>query len=275
MGGAIKHILAEYFKHNQPNIKPNNTMNLKLNLNPPAHRGWQWMAGLLTTGLLLAGLTGCTTTHQVSESPKDFSGFLGDYSQLKKGAGDEANYIYLDESVNFAKYTKLYVKNVDLWKSDEPDSPFAKMSPDDQQTLVNFFHTAIVNAAANKFEIVDAPGPDVLVVHVAITESRKSKPVINLISSVIPQAAVISLAKQLITGTGTGVGYVQIEADFTDGGTGQRVAAIVDARAGGKAWSTKFNGSWGDVKLAFDWWSNRFVQRFDLLQKGDFSDTSL
>ncbi len=247
-------------------------MNQILNLNASARTGWKFLAGIISAGLLIAGVTGCSTTERVSESPKDFSGFLSDYSQLHKGKGDEANYIYLDESVNFAKYTKLYVKNVDLWKSDEPDSPFANMTPDDQQMLVNVFHTAIVNAATSHFEIVDQPGPDVLVVNVAITEARKSKPVINLVSSVIPQMAVISYGKKLITGTGTGVGYIRIEGNFTDGGTGQRVAAIVDARAGGKAWSTKFDGSWGDVKLSFDFWANRFVERFDSFRKGDFSD---
>jgi hypothetical protein len=230
------------------------------------------MTGVIAAGLLLGTVTGCRTTHRVSESPKDFSGFLGDYSMLQPGTGDEANYIYIDKSVNWAKYTKLYIQNVDLWKSDEPDSPLGKMDPKDQQLLVNFFHTALDTAAAKDFTIVDKAGPDTLVVHVAVTEARKCKPVINLISSVIPQAAALSLLKQMITGTGSGVGMVRIEANFTDGASGQQVAAIVDARAGGKAWSTKFDGTWGDAKLAFDWWSERFVQRAELLKKGDYTD---
>ena len=243
--------------------------------NIASRRGWKLLPGILAAVILMGGLTACRTTHRVSETPKDFSGFLGDYSQLHKGTSDEANYVYVDKSADWAKYTKVFIQNVDLWKSDEPDSPLGKLAPADQQLLVNFFHTAIDSAAASEFQVVDKPGPDTLVVHVAITEARKCKPVINLISSVIPQAAVISLAKQLITGTGTGVGMVRIEMDVTDGVTGQRLAAGVDARAGGKAWSTKFDGTWGDAKLAFDWWANRFVDRAELLKKGDFSDQSL
>jgi hypothetical protein len=79
----------------------------------------------------------------------------------------------------------------------------------------------------------------------------------------------------MITGTGTGVGAVRIEMYATDGQTGQRVAEAVDARAGTKAWRTKFDGSWGDVKLSFDWWSERFVKRLQLFQQDDFSGKDL
>jgi hypothetical protein len=78
---------------------------------------------------------------------------------------------------------------------------------------------------------------------------RGPKPVLNVISSVLPIGLAISFAKQAITGTGTAVGVTDVEIDVTDGSTGQRVAAAVDSRAGTKAWRTKFQGSWGDAKL--------------------------
>ena len=233
------------------------------------------LTGIIAAGLLLGGLTGCNTTKQVSESEKDFSGFLGDYSQLKKGDGKEANFIYIDQSANWAKYTKIYIKNVDLWKSEDKDSKLNKLSEQDQQMLVNFAHTAIANALETNFTIVDQAGPDTLVIHGAITEAKKCRPVLNLVSTVYPAALVISYIKQGITGTGTGVGAVRIEADFTDGVTGQRVAAVVDERAGTKALRTKFDGTWGDFKLAMDWWATRLDERLELLKKGDFSDKSL
>jgi len=122
--------------------------------------------------------------------------------------------------------------------------------------------------------MVDQAGPDTLVIHGAITDAKKSWPVLNLVSSVYPAALAISYGKQLITGTGTGVGVVRIEADFTDGVTGRRVAAVVDERAGTKVLRTKFDGTWGDYKLAMDWWATRLNERLELLKKGDFSDKS-
>jgi hypothetical protein len=245
-------------------------MNSSILSNQSGGRRWKLLAGLLA-----AGLTSCSTTHQVGETPKEFSGFLGDYSLLQKGGEGQANYVYIDKNAPWKTYTKVCILPVELWESDDPQSPFGEMSPENQQILVSMYHTAMAQAVIKQFEIVTQPGPDTLVVHAAITEARKSHPVLNLISSVYPAALVISYGKQMITGTGTGVGAVRIEAYFTDGVTGQRVAEVVDARAGTKAWRSKFDGSWGDVKLAFDWWCNRFVKRLQLFQQDDFGTTDL
>jgi hypothetical protein len=242
---------------------------------PGGIRCWKLLTGIAAAGLLASGLTGCNTTKEVSETPKDFSGFLGDYSMLKKGDGHEADYAYFDKSADWAKYTKIYIKPIELWKSDDKDSKLGRLSKEDQQMLVSFFHTALANALEKDFTIVDQAGPDVLVIHGAITEANASHPVLDLVSTVYPAALVLSYGKQLITGTGTGVGAVRIEADFTDGQSGQRVAAVVDERAGTKALRTKFDGYWGDLKLAFDWWATRLNERLELLKKGDFSDKSL
>ena len=237
--------------------------------------GGKWRRALLAVVLAVGGLSACRTTHQVDETPKDFSGFLGNYSMLQKGSDDEANYVYIDKSAQWAKYTKVYIKPVELWKSDAADSALNKMSPEDQQLLVNYFNTALADALKKNFQLVSQPGPDVLVLHAAITDGKGSKPVLNVISSVLPVGLVISYAKQAITGTGTAVGVIDVEMDITDGATGQRVAAAVDSRAGTKAWRTKFDGTWGDAKLAFDWWAQRVDARFELLKHGDFSAEAL
>jgi hypothetical protein len=246
-------------------------MKTSLILNQPIGRWMKPLGGILA-GSLLLGLTGCNTTKQVSETPKDFSGFLGDYSMLQKGTGDEANYVYFDKSVDWSKYDKVCIKPIELWKSDDADSALGSLSKDDQQMLVNFVHTELVTVLATNFTIVDQPGADVLVIHAAVTDAKKSHVVIDLVSSVYPAAMVLSYAKQAFTGTGTGVGVVRVEGEFLDGATGQRVGAVVDERAGTKALRTKFDGTWGDVKLAFDWWAARLDVRLEMLKKGDFSD---
>ena len=62
-------------------------MNTSNSIKPPVSRRWRLLAGAFAIGLLVPGLTSCSTTHQVSDTSKDFSGFLGDdqeYSMLKK-----------------------------------------------------------------------------------------------------------------------------------------------------------------------------------------------
>ncbi len=222
---------------------------------------------------LLLGVAGCKTTRQVSEDKQ--SGFLGDYSMLEKGEKGAANYIYVDQSANWANYTKVWIKPLELWKSDDPEAPLGKMSDESKQMLLDTFYDAFYEALSNNFQIVDHGGPDVLVLHAAITDGRPSKPVINLVSSVYLPLKVISFGKRLITGTDLGVGAVYVEGECLDGQTGKRVVAAMDARAGTKALRTKFNNTWSDVKLSFDWWALRFDKRLTLFKQGDFGTANL
>jgi hypothetical protein len=231
------------------------------------------LAGFFILGLL--GLTACRTVPQAGVDPKEFSGFLGDYSALQKGGRGEANYIYINRSVNFARYTKVYVQPVALWEPNEMDSVLGRLSPQNQQMLVDYFHTALVDALQKEFQVVNYAGPDVLVVRAAITEARKCQPVPDLVSSTVPADMALGFAKQPITGTGAAVGLVMVEAGFMDGQTGRRVAAVVDARPGTKALRTKSNATWGEVKLAFDWWAQRLAARLHLLRQDNFSAETL
>lgn len=194
---------------------------------------------------------------------------------LRQGVGQEANYVYLDKSADWAKYTRIWIKPIELWKSDDPEAPLGKLSRADQQLLVEEFYAAMYEALTNNFQMVNHSGPDVLVLHAALTDGRPSKPVVDVVTSVYLPLKVVSFGKRLVTGTDIGVGLTVVEAEFLDGQTGQRVAAVMDARAGTKALRSKFRSSWNDVKLAFDWWAKRTNKRLMLLRAGDFGTTKL
>ena len=233
-----------------------NTMTMKTT---GSARFTRLLTGTLAAGLLL-GLTACSTTHQMRGSVEE-SGFLKDYSQLKPGKSGEAKLIYIDPAVDWAKYTKIEIEPVELWKSDDPESKLGKLDKEDQQILVDYAYTSLSNALSKNFEIVDQAGPGVLVIHAALTEAKKCRPVSNLVSSVVPMGIGLSLVKRVVFGTGIGVGQCQGEMEILDGETGQRLAAAVDRRAGTKAIRTKFDGTFGDVKLSLDYWSERLDQR--------------
>ena len=232
----------------------------------------KFLTPLLAASLLL-GAAGCKTTRQVHEDQQ--SGFLGDYSMLQKGVGPEANCIYISHEVDWSNYTKVWIKPLELWKSDDPEASLGKLSPETQKMLTETFYAAMYEGLTNNFQIVNHGGPDVLVLHAAMTDGRPSKPVVNAVTSIYLPLKVVSFGKRLITGTDIGVGAVVVEADFTDGQTGKRVCAVMDARAGTKAIRTKFNNSWSDVKLAFDWWAQRLDKRLTLVKKGDYGTSNL
>jgi hypothetical protein len=108
-----------------------------------------------------------------------------------------------------------------------------------------------------------------------MTDGKKSKPVANFVSSVYLPLKVVSLGKRLVTGTDVAVGAVTIEAELLDGANNQRLAAVVDRRAGTKALRTKFNNTWGDVKINFDWWAQRLATRLAEEKAGTATKTAI
>lgn len=223
--------------------------------------------------ILLLGLTACKTTNHVSRDNQ--SGFLHDYSLLLTSERGEANYLYVSRSANWGKYTKVWIKPLELWKSDDPEAPLGKMTPESQQMLMESFYNALYEALTNDFEIVKHGGPDVLVIHAALTDGMPSKPVVDFYTSVYLPVRVASFGKRLLTGTDVGVSAVYVEADLTDGQSGKRVAAVLDSRAGRKALRTRYNNTWGDVKVSFDRWARRFDERLMRFKQRDFGTTNL
>jgi hypothetical protein len=236
--------------------------------------GLKFLSGILMGGLLL-GLTACSTTRQQTKGTIEPSGFLGDYSQLHEGTNDQARMVYFAPDVNWAKYTKIWIKPVELWKSDDPESPMGKVSPENQQKLIDLLHTALYNTLSTNYTMVDQGGPNVLVIHAAITDAKKSKPVIGAISSIYLPLKLIGFAKQELAGTGIGVGSVTIEAELLDSQTNERLCAVVDSRSGTEAIRSKFTGYWGDVEKSFEWWAERLNTRLAEEKTGGAAKTSL
>jgi hypothetical protein len=232
---------------------------------------WKSLAAFVTAGLVLGGLTGCHTTPPAEIGENNFSGFLGNYSQLQQGGENEASFIYIDRKANWGKYTKIYLRPIEVWQSAGTNSALGNLSPQNQQMLANFFQTALVTSLSKNYEIVNYAGPDVLVVHAALTDASESRPVGNLASRTVSTNLVAGFEKQTITGTGRELGSVLVEAEFLDGQTGQRLASVVDARAGAQALHLEKGSTWGDVMQAFNWWAQKLDKRLARLQAGIFS----
>jgi hypothetical protein len=232
------------------------------------------MAAVLIGGLLL-GATACSTTRQQTKGTVEPSGFLGDYSMMQKGLKDRANLYYMKPDVNWNQYTKIWIKPVELWDSGDPDSPMGKVSPESRQTLIDLLNTALNTALSKDFTMVDHGGADVLVVHAAITDAKKSKPVIGAVSSIYLPLKIIGLGKQTIAGTGIGVGSVTIEAEFLDGQSNERLCAVMDSRSGTEAVRSKFTGTWGDVEKSFTWWAERLNTRLEEEKAHAYKKTEL
>jgi hypothetical protein len=150
-----------------------------------------------------------------------------------------------------------------------------KISVENQQHLIDLLNTALNTALSTNYTMVDHGGPDVLVIHGAITDAKKSKPVIGVISAIYLPLKLVSFGKQALAGTAIGVGSVTIEAELLDGQSNERLCAVVDRRSGTTAIRSKFSGTWGDVEKSFDWWAERLNTRLTEEKAGTATKTDL
>ena len=212
----------------------------------------------------MALLAGCAASEQARDVQT--SGFLGsDYALLREGEEGEALQVYRNPNADWAAYDKIKLDPVTIWA--DQDSAFEDFSAEDQQTLANAFYTAIHQELSQDYEMVDELGPGVLRIQAALTEAGASNPTMDTISSIVPQALILSSATGLVTGKPSFVGEASGEARLTDGTTGELVAAAVDRRVGGKSISGSTD-SWNDVNQAFQFWAKQFRYRL-CTERGD------
>lgn len=206
-------------------------------------------------GIILL-LSACSTTHQARKATA--SGFLGDYSQLQKGAEGEALLIYRNPEADFSSYRSIMLDPVRIYASE--DSKLAGVPREQLQSLANYLDAAIREQLKSDYAFVTSPGEDTLHLRVAITEAKGSRMALDTLSNVLPPAIALSALKQLATGVPTGVGSAAIEAELLDARSGQRLMAAVDERVGGKTFQGKFD-KWDDVTDAYDYWAQRLKDR--------------
>lgn len=220
-------------------------------------------ASIVNSGVVALVIAGCATTEQVPDVR--MSGFLGDYSQLHRGKSEQAEFVYRDRNVDLNKYQRVILDPVQLWAADDKASALGRLSREDQQLLVDYLYVLLNDALKRDYAIVNEIGADVMRIRCAITEARATSPVKDLLSTVTPVGLGISYAKRIVLGTHSGVGVVSVEGELLDSVTGQRLAAVVDRRAGTKSVLGKPT-RWGDVQDAFNFWARRMQTNLALLR---------
>ncbi len=210
----------------------------------------------LVGGLFFA-LAGCETdaTTATGDSVRS-SGFLSDYSMLRRGGEGEAISVYWNDQADFNSYSKMLIEPVTIWAN--PDSELSEVPAEERQELANAFHAAMLEAMSEDFEIVQVPGPNTIRLRVALTEAVASNPALDTISTYVPQARLISTIATLGSDTKAFVGEARAEGEARDALSGELLVAGIDRRAGTKALGGNTLDSWSDVREAFKTWAAQF-----------------
>jgi hypothetical protein len=223
---------------------------------------------IITIALVTAALiaVACATTRQ-SRGTGDASGFLGDYSNLRKGEKGEPQLIYIRPDVDWTHYDSVHIESVTIWVDEKTE----KVPEEEKQILTDFFFHAIHTELSKDYKMVDQPGPNVLALRAAITEAKGSKAVMNTITSVIPQLRLLTTIVGMSAGTSVLVGKAGLEGEITDSMSGQRLMAALDQRQGTKAVRGGVK-TWSDVKLATEFWAERLRKRLATLSGRTIDD---
>ncbi len=223
---------------------------------------YRHIAKLLAILTIAGVLTGCSTSKQAGGVKK--SGFLGDYSKLRKGKEGQAQLVDIDRNVNWQSYNKIILKPVAYLGSKRTGD---KTSFEDKKRLVNNFWVLLNQKLSPNYKLVRKAEPGTILIEVAITDVDRSEPILDKITTVIPQSLVLTSLKGYVIGKPGFVGEASVEAKFTDAQSGKLLAAGVDRRVGGKR-LRKGMSSWDDVNQIMKYWSEQAAYRLCTLRQG-------
>lgn len=211
---------------------------------------------LLVLALALAG--GCSSTFQAKSV--GMSGFLGDYSQLKPGTGEDALLVYVNPAADFKRYDKILIDPIKVYAVNGGE--VRGLFKDNAKVLADYADATLREHLKGDYTLVDKAGPGVLRLRVAITEANGSRVLLDTVSTVMPIGLAVSGLKCLVTGSHTAVGSVAVECEGVDPGTAERLFAAVDARVGRKITlhADKVD-TWHAAKDAFDYWAERLQKQ--------------
>ncbi|MBN2107708.1 MAG: DUF3313 domain-containing protein, partial [Deltaproteobacteria bacterium] len=106
------------------------------------------------------------------------------------------------------------------------------------------------------------PGPGVMRLRFALTETDSSYVVLDTVSTILPIGLALAGLQTAATGSCSFVGSAGAEIELQDSQTGKRLVAAVDRQVGGKVTGKgdKFD-QWHTVKNAIDVWAQRLQTR--------------
>jgi hypothetical protein len=189
-------------------------------------------------------------TATSSAQPVD-SGFFDDYSKLEPTEASGLDYMYArpgwEEVVRETRTIVLPQPEIFL----APDSKYKGMKPDDMKALADSLRSGMFVALADGFQIADNPGPDTLVLRVALTNMHlKKKGRIPLIGY-LPPAYIAGSAKRMwLNDFAQNILLTEavVEMEILNGESGEILGQLV-AELGDREAAKGFS-SWEDLQAA-------------------------
>jgi hypothetical protein len=141
----------------------------------------------IAAALLLGGcadLTGPSTTVTASDPARiTRTGFLSDYGRLTLAPGGDGALCWRKPELDLKRYNKVLINRILVTiKSDQQEG----IDPTDLKSLVDYFHGALVKELKPQMQIVNEPGPGVIVLRIALTDLVPTQVSRSVVGTAIP-----------------------------------------------------------------------------------------
>lgn len=239
----------------------------------------------LISGCATEGSSGANITAS-DKARMTQSGFLTDYSRLKATPWGDGIECWREPSLDARNYDKIMISRIVV--SIAPDKAKEQtVDPSDLKTLTDYFHGSLDKALKPQMPVVDATGPGVLVLRIALTNLVPTGVTQSVAATLIPYAFVAEAGAGVASGRPAGstpyMGETGMEMQFRDGASGtvvvecrdteigRKYAADTNSGAAGAAqtWAGGYLNSfqaWSYARNAFDKWSLLMAQRIAALR---------
>jgi hypothetical protein len=191
------------------------------------------MKRAIVLSILLTVFCGCESKEKAT------TGFLSDYSKLKKESDLRLRYVN-EEAVK--SYSSFIVEPVQVhfYKGSKSEG---KLTDEQLSELTNYMHKKIVEAVQGAGKtVVEQPGTGVARVRASLSDIKKPSAL-----TILPQASLL----------GAGIGGASMEAEVVDSMTGAQLGAVVDSGTGSRVPFTNL-GDLSSAKNVIDGWAKRF-----------------
>ena len=215
------------------------------------------------------------------------SGFLSDYGRLKTTPWGDGIQCWREPNLNAVLYNKVLVSRIVVSLKPAGTAAPKTIDPSDLKTLTDYFHNALVRDLKPVMQVVEQPGPGVLVIRIALTDLVPTVVTDSLAGTLIPYGFIAEAGSGVATGRPAGstpyMGETGMEMQFRDGADGKILGECRDTEIGRKyasdlnsgaagAAETWVNGylnsfqAWAYARNAFDRWSALMVRRLTQLR---------
>ena len=209
--------------------------------------------------LTLVANAGCV--HTPPPAPRDWSGFLDDYSRLRLGDAGDLPFVYRNPKAQWTGYDKILVEPVALWRSGK--NALAPIPEADLVHLVARFEHAVRTRLGKGFQLVREPGPNTLRLRLAITEARATDPVVDVLTATPEDDT--ALTGPLGSELAAFVAAAAIEGELSDAASGELLAQGIDRRSAG---APPRIATWEALDRGLAFWADKVCGRLEARVRG-------